>query len=64
MLGIYELKEIIMIKEIEIDDKYKDILNMKMVIALFNAIYKENKISKQEYERLIKNLNRTFNIKI
>lgn len=53
-----------MIKEIEINDKYKEIFNIKMVIALFNAIYKENKISKQEYERLIRNLNRTFNIKI
>ena len=53
-----------MIKEIEINDKYKEILNMNMILALFNAIYKENKISKQEYERLIKNLNRTFNIKI
>jgi hypothetical protein len=51
-----------MILKIEIDEKYKEVLNIKMVMALFNAIYKENKISKQEYERLIKNLNRTFNI--
>lgn len=51
-----------MIQKIEIDEKYKEVLNIKMVMALFNAIYKENKISKQEYERLIKNLNRTFNI--
>lgn len=51
-----------MIEEIEIKDKYKEILNIKMVMALFNAIYRENKISKQEYERLIKNLNHTFNI--
>ena len=35
-----------------------------MVLALFNAIYKENKISKEEYERLVIKLNRTFNIKI
>ena len=53
-----------MIKEIEIDDKYKEVLNMKMILALFNIVYKENKISKQEYERLLIKLNRTFNIKI
>lgn len=53
-----------MIKKLEINDKYKEIFNIKMVIALFNSLYKENKISKQEYERLMKNLNRTFNIKI
>ena len=35
-----------------------------MVLALFNIIYKENKISKEEYERLVIKLNRTFNIKI
>ena len=53
-----------MIKDIEINDKYKEIFNIKMVTALFNIIYKENKISKQEYERLLIKLNRTFNIKI
>ena len=53
-----------MIKNIEIDDKYKEVFNIKIVIALFNAIYKENKITKEEYERLVIKLNRTFNIKI
>ncbi|MDD3453644.1 MAG: hypothetical protein PHN42_05190 [Bacilli bacterium] len=53
-----------MVKNIEIDDKYKVVFNVKMVLALFNAIYKDNKITKEEYDRLIIKINRTFNIKV
>ncbi|MDY5058903.1 MAG: hypothetical protein SPF04_05505 [Bacilli bacterium] len=43
----------------EFEDKTKEELNLTMVKMLFKILYKTNKISKKEFESLMKNANRT-----
>lgn len=47
---------------IELDNKTKEQLNAKMVMNLFEILYIQNKITKKEYDSLILNVCRTFNI--
>lgn len=47
----------------ELDDKTKEELNARIVIALFKIMYNQNKISKKEYDSLVLKTCRTFNIK-
>lgn len=47
----------------ELDDKTKEELNARIVIALFKIMYNQNKISKKEYDSLVLKTRRTFNIK-
>ena len=39
----------------------EEIINYKIVIALFDSMYKENNITKKEYDSLISLVKRTFN---
>ena len=48
-------------KTFEIDDSTRECLNLKTIVVLFKILYKENDISKKEYESLINVLNRRFN---
>lgn len=49
--------------KLELDDKTKEELNVRVVIALFKIMYNQNKISKKEYDSLVLKACRTFNIK-
>ena len=50
-------------EKFELDDKTKEELNARIVIALFKIISNQNKISKKEYNSLVLKTCRTFNIK-
>ena len=43
----------------ELEEKEKVELNLTMAKMLFKILYKKNKITKKEFESLIKNANRT-----
>lgn len=43
----------------EFEEKIKEELNLTMVKMLFKILYKTNKISKKEFESLMRNANRT-----
>lgn len=45
--------------QFELEDKVREKLNLTMVKMLFKILYKTNKISKNEFDSLIKNANRT-----
>ncbi len=49
-------------KVFNLDDKQKEELNARMVIALFKTLYNQNKITNKEYDSLVINVCRTFNI--
>jgi hypothetical protein len=49
-------------KIFEIEEKNQKIIYAKMVIALFKSLYKDKKITADEYELLVKEINRTFNL--
>ncbi len=46
----------------EISEADQDIIYAKMVIALFKSLFKDSKISNTEYELLVSEVNRTFNL--
>ena len=46
----------------EIIKSEQDIIYKKMVIKLFKSLYKDSKISNTEYELLVSEVNRTFNL--
>ena len=50
------------IKYFELDDEVIESVSIRMVLALFKSIYKEEKINKKEYDALVNMLCRTFNI--
>lgn len=45
--------------QFELEEKTKEELNLTMVKMLFKILYKTNKISKKEFESLIRNADRT-----
>ena len=47
----------------ELDEQSKEQLNLTMVKILFKILYQQNKISKKEFDSLIKNANRTPKLK-
>lgn len=49
-------------KVFNFDDKTNEELNARIVIALFEILYKQNKITKKEYDSLVLDVCRTFNI--
>ena len=46
----------------ELDENIQRELNIKMVIALFETIYRQNIITKSQYDKLIANIHRTYNL--
>ena len=44
----------------ELDENIQRELNIKMVIALFETIYRQNIITKSQYDKLIANVHRTY----
>ena len=48
-------------KTFELDNESQNILNARMVLALFDIFLKQKKISKREYELIKMRLNCTFN---
>ena len=47
---------------LNLDENTKNELNIKMVIALFETIYRQNIITKSQYDKLIANIHRTYNL--
>ena len=47
----------------ELDEKLKEQVNLTMVKILFKILYQQNKISKKEFDSLIRNANRTPKLK-
>ena len=45
---------------LELDENMQRELNIKMVIALFETIYRQNIITKKQYDKLIANAYRTY----
>lgn len=48
-------------KVLDLEER-KNVLNEKLIITLFEILYKEEKITKKEFDLLVKNTNRTFNL--
>lgn len=49
-------------KVFDVDDRTKEILNARLVIALFERLYNQNQITKKEFDSLVSNVYRTFNL--
>lgn len=49
-------------KMFEINEEDEEKIYAKMVIALFKSLFKESKITNTEYELLVREVNRTFNL--
>ena len=49
-------------KVFEITEEDQEKIYAKMVIALFKSLFKDSKISDTEYELLVREVNRTFNL--
>ena len=49
-------------KVLKIDKTKKEILDAKLVITIFDILYKQDLINEREYKALVLNTNRTFNI--
>ena len=47
----------------EFNEKQKEIISTNVLITLFRILYKQKKISKEEYESLVLKTNRTFSLK-
>ena len=45
-----------------LDNKIKEELNARLLLAIFKILYEKNQISKKEYKLLISSVCRTFNI--
>lgn len=43
-------------------DKQKEIMNVKLIISIFETLYRNNYITKKEFDTLVLNIHRTFNI--
>lgn len=46
----------------EISDKEQEVIYLKMIKSIFKSLLKESIISEKEYELLISDINRTFNL--
>ncbi len=42
--------------------KQKEIMNVKLIISVFETLYRNNYITKKEFDTLVLNIHRTFNI--
>lgn len=49
-------------KVLKIDKIKKEMLDAKLVITIFDILYKQDLINEIEYKALVLNTNRTFNI--
>ncbi len=49
-------------KVLNIDKTKKEMLDAKLVITIFDILYKQDLINEREYKALVLNTNRTFNI--
>ena len=49
-------------KVFEINEEDQEKIYAKMVIALFKSLFNESKITNTEYELLVREVNRTFNL--
>ncbi len=49
-------------KVLKIDKTKKEMLDAKLVITIFDILYKQDLINEREYKALVLNTNRTFNI--
>lgn len=49
-------------KVLKIDKIKKEMLDAKLVITIFDILYKQDLINEREYKALVLNTNRTFNI--
>ena len=49
-------------KVFEFNDEDQEKIYAKMVIALFKSLFKESQITNIEYELLVREVNRTFNL--
>lgn len=49
-------------KVLKIDKTKKELLDAKLVITIFDILYKQDLINEIEYKALVLNTNRTFNI--
>lgn len=49
-------------KVFDFDNKTKEILNARLVMALFKGLYNKKRITKKEYDLLVSNVCRTFNL--
>ena len=49
-------------KVLKIDKTKKELLDAKLVITIFDILYKQDLINEREYKALVLNTNRTFNI--
>lgn len=47
----------------EFDEKQKEIINANVLITLFRILYKQKKISEEEFDALTIKVNRTFSFK-
>lgn len=46
----------------KLSKKQKEMMNAKLIISLFETLYRNNYITKKEFDILALNLHRTFNI--
>jgi len=46
----------------KLSKKQKEMMDAKLIISLFEALYRNNYITKKEFDILALNLHRTFNI--
>lgn len=42
--------------------KQKELMNLKLIISVFETLYRNNYITKKEFDTLVLNIHRTFNI--
>lgn len=47
---------------LKIDKTKKEMLDAKLIITIFDILYKQDLINEREYKALVLNTNRTFNI--
>ena len=47
---------------LDLDENTKNELNIKMVIALFETIYRQNIITKKQYDKILAKIYRTYNL--
>lgn len=47
---------------LELDENIQNELNIKMVIALFETIYRQNIITKKQYDKILAKIYRTYNL--
>ena len=46
----------------DFDIRTKEILDAKLILALFKILYKQESITKREYDSLVSKVYRTFNL--